>query len=206
MPSQPIKLLGLSASPRVGATDYMVTAALNYAKEHFTVETDYFSVHHKNIRFCIHCDHCIRKKQGCVHQDDMAELYPKLIWADAWLLATPIYQGQLSGQLKTLMDRCRAVVAQNPKVFENKVGAGIAVGGDRNGGQEPALQAIIDFYIIHDMLPVGGGSFGANLGISVWSKDQRAEGAQQDDQSQRAMRKTIQRLVRVAQLVQKGID
>ncbi len=194
-------MLGVSASPRVGATDFMVKAALAYARERYPVETDHFSVHHKNIRFCIHCDYCIRKKQGCVHRDDMAELYPKLIWADAWLLATPIYQGQLSGQLKTIMDRCRAVVAGNPKVFNNKVGAAMAVGGDRSGGQEPAMQAIHDFYIIHNMLPVSGGSFGANLGIAVWSKDQKAEGAQQDDQGLRAMRKTVKRLIEVTQLV-----
>lgn len=201
MQTRPIRMLGLSASPRIGATDSMVNAALAYARDNFAAETEYFSVHHKNIRFCIHCDYCARKKQGCVHRDDMTELYPKLIWADAWLLATPIYQGQLSGQLKTVMDRCRAIVVQNPKVFENKVGAALAVGGDRNGGQEPAMQAIIDFYIIHNMLPVSGGSFGANLGIAVWSKDQQAEGAQKDDQGLRAMRKTVKRLLQVTQLV-----
>ena len=197
-------MLGVSASPRIGATDFMVKAALTYASEHYAVETDYFSLHHKNIRFCIHCNYCTRKKQGCVHQDDMAELYAKMMAADALLLATPIYQGQMSGQLKTVMDRCRAVVPPNPKVFENKVGAALAVGGDRSGGQEPAIQSIHSFYIIHKILPVSGGLFGANIGIAVWSKDQKAEGARQDDEGMRAMRKTVKRLIEVTQLVRRG--
>jgi len=41
----------------------------------------------------------------------------------------------------------------------------IAVGGDRIGGQELAIQQIITFYILNGIIPVSGGSFGANLGL-----------------------------------------
>lgn len=75
------------------------------------------------------------KKEGCIQKDDVQEIYPKLEWANTWVLGSPVYQGQISGQLKAILDRCRAVVAKNPKVFENKVGAAIAVGGDRNGAR-----------------------------------------------------------------------
>jgi len=63
-----------------------------------------------------------------------------------------------------MLDRCRAVVAKDPDILRNKVGAALAVGGDRVGGQETAIQSIHHFYIISEMIPVGGGSFGANLG------------------------------------------
>ena len=111
------------------------------------------------------------------------------------------HDGQISGQLKAILDRCRAVVAKNPKVFENKVGAGIAVGGDRNGGQDPTLQTMIDFYIINEMIPVGGGSFGANLGAAIWSKDKLAKGAEADEEGLRTIRRTVDRLLKVASLI-----
>ncbi len=198
-----VKLLGISGSPRLASTDFAVKAALSYAKEKYQVETDYCSVHKKNINFCLHCDYCIRKQKGCVQKDDMLELYPKLEWADAWILASPVYQGQVSGQLKTVMDRCRALVAGNPKVFENKIGAGIAVGGDRTGGQDPTLQTIIDFYIINEMIPVGGGSFGANLGAAIWSKDKGAKGSEEDEEGLRSILRTVDRLIKVAALIHK---
>ncbi|WP_371413363.1 flavodoxin family protein [Methanococcoides sp. NM1] len=196
-----MKLLGISGSPRKKATDRMVRAALEFAEEKYDVETEYFSAKGKDLKFCIHCDHCIRTKQGCIHKDDMLELYDKMQWADAWIIGTPVYQGTLSGQTKVMMDRCRAVVARDPKVFMNKVGAGMADGGDRIGGQEPALQTIHNFYIINEMLPVSGGSFGSNLGGTFWSQDKGAEGVDADEEGLRSMRKTVRKLIQTTQMV-----
>ena len=134
-----ITLLGISGSSRLKATHFAVNEALRYAHERYGVTVDYFSAHRKTIGFCVHCDACVRKKQGCAFKDDMEDLYPRLVRADAWILGTPVYQGQISAQLKAMMDRSRAVVAGDPQAFRGKVGAGIAVGGDRSGGQEPTL-------------------------------------------------------------------
>ena len=203
--AKPMKILGISGSPRNMATDYIVREALRIAKEKYEAETDYFSVKGKKLEFCVHCDFCIRTKEGCVHQDDIsAELYGKMIWADAWIIGTPVYQGTLSAQTKTIMDRCRAVVAGNRKVFLNKVGMGIATGGDRVGGQEPAIQTILNFYVINEMIPVGGGSFGANLGGAFWSKDKGAEGISEDSEGMRSLQKTLTRLIQTAQMLKRA--
>ncbi|MFA4964576.1 MAG: flavodoxin family protein [Thermoleophilia bacterium] len=193
-----IRLLGVSGSSRRKATDFAVNEALRYAQERHGVTVDYFSAHRKSIGFCVHCDGCVRKKQGCVFQDDMQELYPKLLWADAWILGTPVYQGNISGQLKTILDRCRSIVAGDLAAFADKAGAGIAVGGDRNGGQEPTLQAIIDFYLINRMTPVAGGAFGTNLGAAVWSRDKGAAGVQADEEGMAGIHRVVDRLVAVA--------
>jgi multimeric flavodoxin WrbA len=198
MVNNKIKLIGISGSPRIASTDSAVKMALSYAEEKHDADIDYFSVHNKQINFCIHCDYCVRKKQGCIHKDDMAELYPKLEWADAWILGSPVYQGAISGQLKTVLDRLRASVARNRTIFAGKVGAGLAVGGDRIGGQEPVIKTMIDFFIINGMIPVGGGAFGANLGITFWSKDKKAEGSELDDEGIKTVRRTIDHLIKVA--------
>lgn len=200
---QKIKLFGVSGSPRSGSTDYIIQEALRYASEKYPSETDYFSVKGKKLNFCIHCDFCIREKKGCIHNDDMKEVYDKFVWADALIIGTPVYQGMVSAQIKTIMDRCRAIAAQNLGFIKNKPGAAIAVGGDRVGGQEPSIQAIHNFYVINFALPVGGGSFGANLGGSLWSKDRGAEGAKDDKEGLKSMRKTIDRLMETALILKK---
>lgn len=203
--AKPIKILGISGSPRKMATDFLVQEALRIAREKYGAETEYFSVKGKKLNFCIHCDFCVKKKEGCIHKDDIsAELYEKMIWADAWIIGTPVYQGTLSAQTKTIMDRCRAIVAKDQKVFLNKVGMGIADGGDRMGGQEPAIQTILNFYVINEMIPVGGGSFGANLGGTFWSQDMGAEGVSKDSEGMRSLRKTLKKLIQTTQLVKRA--
>ena len=200
--SRKITVLGISGSPRIGATDYIVKFALEFVKKNADFETKYFTVAKKTINFCIHCDYCVKNKKGCIHKDDMNELYPLLEEADGILIGTPIYQGTVSAQIKAIMDRCRALVAKDPKIFENKVGAAIAVGGDRMGGQEIALQTLHNFYIISEMIPVGGGSWGANLGGTVWSKDKLAQGAEEDEEGQRTVKKMVKRLIKIIKKIE----
>jgi multimeric flavodoxin WrbA len=193
-----ICLLGVSGSPNEGATAFVVKEALSYAEEKFGAKTDYFSVRGKTINYCLHCDHCIREKKGCVHKDDMTLAYEKLQKADALIIGTPVYQGSVSGQIKVFLDRCRAIVAKDPDVFKDKVGAAIAVGGDRVGGQELALQTLHVFFLINKMIPVGGGPFGANLGGTVWSKDHGSQGAKEDYEGMKSIQKTAKRLLETA--------
>ena len=68
-------------------------------------------------------------------------------------------------------------------------------------GQEPSIRTILDFYIINEAIPVGGGSFGANLGGAFWSKDKGAEGAKEDEEGLKSMRKTIIRLIKLASIL-----
>ena len=200
-----IKIFGVSGSPRKGSTDYIVNEALKYLEEKYGAETRYFPARGKHLNFCIHCDHCIRDRSGCIHKDDMQKFYDGLEWADGIIIGTPVYQGNLSAQTKTMLDRCRAVVAKDPDILRNKVGAALAVGGDRVGGQEIALQSIHHFYIISEMIPVGGGSFGANLGGTFWSQDRMAEGAAEDEEGLRSMRKTMNRMMKMLGVV-RGVD
>jgi multimeric flavodoxin WrbA len=195
-----INLFGISGSPKKGATDYIVQEALRYSGEKFQVETRYFSAQAKELNFCIHCDHCIREKNGCIHKDDMDEVYTNLKWADALIIGTPVYQGMVSGQTKVIMDRCRAIAAKDLHFIRNKPGAALAIGGDRIGGQEPSIQAIHNFYVINEAIPVGGGSFGANLGGALWSNDKGAQGVKADEEGLKSMRKTINRLMNMVLL------
>jgi multimeric flavodoxin WrbA len=188
------QILGICGSPRKQATDYAINYALQYASEKFGFETKFWSVKSKNIMFCTHCDYCIREKKGCINDDDIQVLYPLLETAKFFVIGTPVFQGTLSGQLKTVFDRCRALAAKNPEVFKNKIGASLAVGGDRNGGQEIAIRSILDFYQQNHIISVSGGAFGANLGATLWSNDLGMKGVQKDEEGLRSIRKVIKRM------------
>ena len=187
-------ILGICGSPRNQGTETAIRYALKYAAEKFGFETEFWTVRGKNIKFCIHCDYCIREKKGCMHIDNMKELYPILEKAKFLLLGTPCFQGNLSGQLKTVMDRFRALVAMNPEVFKDKYGAALAVGGDRSGGQEIAIRSILDFYLQNKIICVSGGAFGANLGASLWTKDTGRIGIEEDEEGLRTIRKIVKRI------------
>ncbi len=187
-------LLGICGSPRIASTDFVLKAALKRAEEKHQIKTKYFTVVGKDLKFCIHCDHCVRTKEGCAFKDDMTQVYPIMEEADAWIIGTPVYQGNISAQTKVVLDRCRALTAKNKHIFRNKIGGAIAVGGDRIGGQEPAIQTIIDFYMINEMIPIGG-AFGANLGGTIWSKDKMIEGAKADSEGLKSINRMVDRLV-----------
>jgi multimeric flavodoxin WrbA len=183
-------VVGICGSPRQQATEHVLKDALMLLKDQ-GFETRFFTVRGKNINFCTHCDYCLEHKD-CVFKDDMQEVYALLKEANGIIFATPVYNGGVSAQTKTVMDRCRAAVAGDRNFFKYKVGTGIALGGDRIGGQEAALQQIYTFYILNGMVPVSGGFFGANLGATFWTKD-TVEGAKQDEEGFRSLRKTMKK-------------
>lgn len=183
-------IVGISGSPRQQATEYVLRKALE-TLDNEGFRTFLFTVRDKKIGFCLHCDYCLLKKE-CRTKDDMYELYPLLRGAKGIIIASPVYNGGISAQTKAVMDRCRALVAADRDCLRHKVGMAIAVGGDRVGGQELAIQQIITFYMLNGMIPVSGGSFGANLGAAFWSKD-TLEGAEKDEEGFRSMRKTVRK-------------
>ena len=183
-------IVGICGSPRQQATEHVLKDAL-VMLENLGFETRFFTVRGKNIGYCTHCDYCLTNKE-CAFKDDMQEVYALLKEADGIIFATPVYNGGVSAQTKAVMDRCRAAVASDKNFFKHKVGMGIALGGDRVGGQEAALQQIITFYVLNGMIPVSGGFFGANLGATFWTKD-TLEGAVQDEEGFKSLRKTIKR-------------
>jgi len=183
-------IVGICGSPRKQATEHVLREALNIL-EKMGFKTKFFTVRGKNISFCRHCDHCLKHKE-CITKDDMYELYPLLKDAKGIVIATPVYNGGISAQTKAVMDRCRALVAADRNFFRYKVGMAIAVAGDRIGGQELAIQQIITFYILNGIIPISGGSFGANLGATFWSKD-TLEGVKKDEEGFRSLRKTVKK-------------
>lgn len=67
------------------------------------------------------------------------------------------------------------------------------------GGQELAIQQIINFYLLNGIIPLSGGFFGANIGVTFWSKD-TLDGVKEDEEGFRTLRKTIKRFIEYLQV------
>ena len=71
-------------------------------------EVEQISLKGKEIRFCIGCLSC-QKTQKCVLKDDAVWITEKVKNADTLVFVTPIYYYEMSGQMKTLLDRMNSL-------------------------------------------------------------------------------------------------
>jgi multimeric flavodoxin WrbA len=102
--------------------------ALKEAQEN-GVLTDKIPLRDKSIAPCDGCQGCI-KTGKCVIEDDVQEIYEKMLESEGIIWATPVYFWSMTGQTKTLMDRTYALLF--PKLqLSNKVGGLVVVATNR---------------------------------------------------------------------------
>ena len=61
------------------------------------------------VKPCTGCSECMMNEGVCPIEDDMQDLYEKLIEADAIILGSPTYYMNISGAVKCLIDRSLAL-------------------------------------------------------------------------------------------------
>ena len=98
------KVLVISTSLRAKSNSDILTEQLIAGAKDAGHEVERISLKGKKIAFCIGCLAC-QKTQKCVIKDDAVEIAEKVKNADTLVFATPIYYYEMSGQMKTLLDR-----------------------------------------------------------------------------------------------------
>ena len=105
------KVVIVSSSPRKnGNSEILAFEAAKGAKD-IGNEVEILLLRDKTVNFCRGCLAC-QKLLKCVIKDDMAEMIEKVKSADVLIFATPIYYYEMSGQLKTFLDRCNPIYPQ----------------------------------------------------------------------------------------------
>ena len=96
------------AGKKNGNTATMIRAFSDAAKQNGN-EIKEFWLQTMNIRGCMDCGGCHRKEKGspepCVQKDDMYRIYPAFREADVIVFASPVYWWDVTGTLKTAIDR-----------------------------------------------------------------------------------------------------
>jgi len=127
-----MKIIGISGSPRKGNTEWMLNTLMAETARR-GAEVEVLLLRRMDVRMCRGCLRCEeggKERKGiCTIKDDMGQVYPKLLAADAIVLATPGYFEMLSGLLKNFLDRTCAIW---PRLEGIKV-AGLAVAEEGTG-------------------------------------------------------------------------
>lgn len=97
-------VLVISTSLRAKSNTDILTRRLIEGARDAGHQVEHISLKGKKIGFCIGCLAC-QKTQKCIQKDDAAEIAEKVKNADTLVFATPIYYYEMSGQMKTLLDR-----------------------------------------------------------------------------------------------------
>lgn len=212
-----MKVLGICGSPvKGGNVENVLKVALDAASEE-GAETELVTLAGKEIRGCKHCNWCVFKQTAekfCSQDDDMNEIFPKLVAADALIVATPVYFARVSGQLANFIDRTRALVFGKTyrRCMKDKVGGAIAVGWLRHGGIETTLLSIGYWLLALEMLPVSvhdtGNLFGAGVvsslhGVGKFDPEDRLL-ALKDDFGLRGAKAVAKRVVELTRIVKAG--
>ena len=114
-----MKVLVITGSAhKNGTTAYLTERFIEGAKE-VGHEVYRFDAAFKNVHPCIACEKC-HNTGSCAFQDDMNELNPELLSADAVIFVSPIYYYDINAQIKAVIDR---FYANDEKLHGNKKAA-----------------------------------------------------------------------------------
>ena len=75
-------------------------------------QVEHISLKGKDIRFCVGCLSC-QQTGACIFKDDVPAIMESVLNADVVCWATPIYYYEMSGQMKTLIDRMNAMYTKD---------------------------------------------------------------------------------------------
>ena len=164
---EPVKILGISCSPRKGKTTATaIKAALDAARKvDSRIEVELIDLGGLEISGFSGG----AKPTGSGKTDDFDRILPKLQEPDVggWIIGSPSYFRSMSALCKAFLERC--AVLRKPKLLLADTAAGVlAVGAYRNGGQELVIEQIQSVLLCHEMMIVGGKP-GAHQGATLWN-------------------------------------
>lgn len=102
-----MKVLGIAGSPRKRANSTVLLRQVLTGAETGGAETELIRPNKLNIAPCLACDGCL-KNGRCTVNDQFQAVYDQILACDALVLATPVYFGAVSAQVKVLIDRCES--------------------------------------------------------------------------------------------------
>ncbi len=122
------KVFVVSSSPRKGGnSDFLADEFARGARDagHAVRKIELCDI---KLNFCKGCLYC-QSHNRCIQKDDMNEIYSIIQHSNVLVFATPIYYYEMSGQLKTFLDRMYPLM---PKENDFKTIYILATASDEN--------------------------------------------------------------------------
>ena len=154
------KILLINGSPRkMGLTNALLTVfmnkiiELNEGDKH--IQVDIIHLSNFKVEHCNGCDICLKKPNTCPlsEKDDMLNLEARMKSADAIIIGSPSYFGNISGLVKVLFDRSRPMKMQKYQL-KDKIFSFVSASGLPNGGNNWVHDALIHWALIHGLVVI----------------------------------------------------
>lgn len=121
-----MKIIAILGSPRSsGNSATLAEKILDSAKE-AGADTKSFKIGKSEFKGCVACMACKKKADKCVINDDLTKAIDAVEKADALIIASPVYFGELNAQTKAFIDRMygylKADFTTNPEPSRLKPG------------------------------------------------------------------------------------
>ncbi len=166
-----MKVIGIVGSPRKNGNTELLTAHTMRAIEEEGLDTELIRLAGLDIKCCDACMVC-KDEERCPIEDDVFPIYLKMKEADGIVLASPVYFGSATAQIKALMDRVGYMSGPHGRPFAGKVGGALVV-ARRAGKNFTFAQLTYWFQILGFFIP---GSTYWNVAIG------RDKGTVEDDE------------------------
>ncbi|MCU0572196.1 MAG: flavodoxin family protein [Syntrophobacteraceae bacterium] len=147
-----MRALAINGSHRRGKNTATMLRLVLEELEQGGARTELLEISDLRIEYCTACNHCLRKTECRIQDDDVAMVAERMSASDAIILGSPVYFGNVTSRLKALMDRTRWMHMRE-NVLDGKLGAAVTHAGLRNGGQE-MTQLILERFLQHHGLRV----------------------------------------------------
>jgi multimeric flavodoxin WrbA len=100
-----MKILCLLGSPRKKSNSSTMARRFVATAEKLGAEVKTYTLNDLEYRGCQACMACKGKLEKCTLKDELAEVLEAMQESDIWVMASPVYFGDVSSQLKACIDR-----------------------------------------------------------------------------------------------------
>ena len=100
-----MKIVAILGSPRPKSNSSGLASKIVDRAKELGAETEVFNLNKLQYKGCQACETCKTKLDHCVLKDDLTQVLEAIHKADAVVLTTPNYFGEVSGQFKSFFDR-----------------------------------------------------------------------------------------------------
>lgn len=179
-----MKILVINGSPRRnGNTSQLMDLILDSTKKaNQDFEILRYDLNDLAFKGCQGCMGCKQEtSKGCVQADDLTPVLQAMQDSDAWVIGTPIYMGNMSGQLKLCVDRIYGFMGPNRtnRIPPGKKAVIAVTQGMQDVNQYKATTDMLLYMLGRRGLQVealiaGGGSSSGMSGFGQETKDRAA--------------------------------
>jgi multimeric flavodoxin WrbA len=113
------KIVCVMGSPRLNGNCATIARKVMTVAEELGATSETFNLYQLDFKGCVACMACKRTHDECVLQDNLSQVLRAVREADILIVATPVYFGAVTGEMKCFIDRMYSVLTPEYRTGPN---------------------------------------------------------------------------------------